>query len=106
MADDSRFIDLSPQQRFILQLVDRLASVVIFGFKTAITLGIVFAVVFIFSLLTQHGIKADINVNTNTNLVVHLFTLFDTEIKWSWGITVLAILYALLERELRRRKTA
>ena len=106
MADDKRFIDLTPEQRFTLQLVDRLASVVTFAIKAAVTLGIVFSVVYIVSVFGQYGVKADINVNAHANVVVHLFALLDSEVKWAWGIAVVAALYGLLERELRRRKTA
>jgi hypothetical protein len=107
LSDSLKDGELTSHHKFILNLVDRISSVVIFVVKAFTTLGIAVCVAYAISALAQTGIKADVNVNANANVVVHLFSLFDAKTKWGpWTIAVVAILYGLVERELRRRKTA
>src|SRR5438046_227608 len=98
--------ELSGDQKFVLNLVDRIVIVVMFGIKAVITLGITFGIVYAVAAISQHGVKTDINVSANANIAVHLFSVLESRAKWAWGIAVFAILYGIAERQLRRRKTA
>ncbi len=100
-------IELSGNQKFILNLVDRVAGIITLGIKSVVTLASLASVVFVIDVLAEHGFKADINVNANANVAVYLFSLLDSKTRWlPWGVALIAIIYGLIQRELRRRKTA
>lgn len=109
MTDPVKENELSSEHKFILNLVDRIAGVVMFVVKAFTTLGIIICITYMVSIISQTGIRADVDVNVNAtaNVFVHIFSFLDAKTKWGpWTIAIVAILYGLVERELRRRKTA
>lgn len=93
---------------FRMFLVDRVTTVLMLAVKAVIALGLTYCLVLIVEALAGKETTATvaIGVEANTNIFIEFLAKFALGYKWAWVMAVVAVIYGLAERELRRRKTA
>ena len=100
--------ELSPDQQLHLffHLIDRITSVVKLLVKAGMWVGLAMSAARIVEALAGKTTSAnlDLSLETNTNIVVELFSKFNSQ-KYAWMVAIVFIIYSFREKSLRRRKT-
>lgn len=101
--------DLNPDQRLHLYLyvVDRVTSIVMLIVKSVMWVLIALSMVLVAEALAGKNTSATLNLtlDTDANVYIELLSRINSA-KYAWLLAIVGILYGLIERELRRRKTA